>query len=174
MRMKPDSSSGSGGGNITLVQSSTYPTWAIFPSNKPLMRYPLLFLPFVILASIPTTTAQSGILDETFGMNGVVLPQPGPGATLFGNVELQPDGKIITAGSITETESGRTDIFVQRLLPDGTLDATFGGAGTGMISLGSEEWDERGAAVTLRPDGTILIAANATDPIGGERDVQVI
>jgi uncharacterized delta-60 repeat protein len=75
-----------------------------------------------------------GSLDTAFGSGGiVVLPlSQGNGAQA---VALQPDGKILAAGSAEFTVKKGTSIVewaVVRLNPNGSLDTTFGG-GTGEV-----------------------------------------
>jgi len=64
-------------------------------------------------------------------------------------VVVQPDGKIVVAGGIS-------DIVVLRYLPDGSLDATFDV--DGMVTMDISGNSESASAVTLHPDGRIIVA----------------
>lgn len=68
----------------------------------------------------------NGQLDTSFGIGGVVLTGFTGGATASDMV-LQADGKIVVAGSASD--SGSSDFAVARYNTDGTLDATFDGDG---------------------------------------------
>jgi len=69
-------------------------------------------------------------------------------------VAIQPDGKILIAGS------GPTHGFtITRLNHDGSLDLGFGGSGTGIKSL-DLGGDARANAMALQPDGKIVVAGN--------------
>jgi len=97
------------------------------------------------------------------GINGPVAAQPGkidtsfdPGAGAnsgISSVAIQPDGKIIIAGSFTAYDNiARTRIA--RLNPDGSLDTSFDpGTGTNLPVT----------AMALRPDGKIIIGGAFSD-----------
>ena len=86
-----------------------------------------------------------GSLDTDFAVGGLATSVPG-----FGNaVVVQPDGKIVVAGGIG-------DMVVLRYLPDGSLDATFDG--DGMVIMDISGNSESASAVTLHPDGRIIVA----------------
>ncbi|MGB7068767.1 MAG: choice-of-anchor Q domain-containing protein [Pyrinomonadaceae bacterium] len=103
------------------------------------------------------TTAAPGDLDPTFSGDGKLTDWSG-GA---GGVAIQPDGKIVVAGS---SRNGSNDDFaVARYNPDGSPDTTFGG-GTGRVTtfLGGNDY---AGSVVIQPDGKIIIAgewANST------------
>lgn len=101
----------------------------------------------------------NGTEDSGFGVNGTV-------ATLIpsGNYEytkaltLQPDGKIIVAGSLF-TSGFISDYLLMRYTAEGNLDTTFGAAGTGIVTTSVAANDEdRGLDVKLQPDGKIIVA----------------
>lgn len=73
-------------------------------------------------------------------------------------VALAPDGKIIVAGEIN-TSAILKDVAVIRLNQDGTRDLSFGVGGLFQKNTGSTS--ESARAVTVLPDGKILLATNA-------------
>ncbi|MEL0127418.1 MAG: S8 family serine peptidase, partial [Actinomycetota bacterium] len=74
------------------------------------------------------------------------------------SVAVQPDGKIVAAGSFT-TVNGRAVNRIARLNADGTLDADFAAnVGTGL--------DGAGRSVTLQSDGKIIVAGAFTSVNG--------
>ena len=67
-------------------------------------------------------------------------------------VALQPDGKVVVAGSaVTGTNS---DIAVARLNADGSLDTSFDGDGRRTVDLGGSD---RAEDVLVQPDGKIVL-----------------
>lgn len=65
--------------------------------------------------------------DLTFGTHGVTQVMPGPLGGYLGDMQLQPDGKIVVVGSALGDEAGFALI---RFNADGSLDASFGNGGT--------------------------------------------
>ncbi|SHE48717.1 delta-60 repeat domain-containing protein [Lampropedia hyalina DSM 16112] len=78
------------------------------------------------------------------------------------SVVLQPDGKIVVAGSsgffgITDSY----DFALMRLNADGTLDTEFGTGGKHLIDFGENGKDDEGRSVVLQPDGKLVVAGHA-------------
>lgn len=74
-------------------------------------------------------------------------------------VALQPDGKIIVAGSCHNGVN--SDFCIARLNANGSRDSSFGGpggAGNGLFLLPIGSNEDRATAVTLQSDGKILLA----------------
>jgi uncharacterized delta-60 repeat protein len=93
-----------------------------------------------------------GSLDPTFGSGGTALLSQLPPSFLVRDVALQPDGKLVIAG--THTFSAVYDFAVVRLLPDGTLDPTFDGDGLVTSDFGVSEL---GSSVIVLADGRIVL-----------------
>ena len=107
----------------------------------------------------------NGTLDTTFGGDGRVTTDVGGGTAHA--VALQPDGKIVLAGVAPSPSTG-SDFALARYLPNGTLDTTFGGDGRVITDFGG---DDIAIAVTLQPDGKIVVAGRATtNPATGHTD----
>src|SRR5262245_19029267 len=74
----------------------------------------------------------NGSLDTSFGNGGIVTTNFPQGSYAF-DVALQPDGKIIAAGTVfvdfNPGESSDTVFAMARYYPDGTPDTTFGNGG---------------------------------------------
>ncbi len=102
-----------------------------------------------------------GALDSTFGNNGST-------ATDFQyddckGLALMPDGRIVVGGSGDDTARPPTypaDIFITCHLPTGELDTTFNHTGTKNYT---NHTILRGDAMTLQPDGKVLVASDAVD-----------
>jgi uncharacterized delta-60 repeat protein len=92
-------------------------------------------------------------LDRTFGDLGRVLTGFSHGVNAISALVLQPDGKIIVAGT---SILNRSNAFaLARYLSDGTRDGSFGSNGTVITDLGG---NDSPAAVALQPDGKIVVA----------------
>lgn len=93
-----------------------------------------------------------GSLDPSFGTDGkVTVPLRFGGATA---VAVQPDGKIVLAGS-SASLGGQSDFAAVRLTPTGAPDLTFGTSGMATVDFGSMDLV---SDIALRPDGRIVLA----------------
>ena len=104
-----------------------------------------------------------GSLDPSFGGDGTVTADLGD----FDGVEdvlVQPDGRIVGVGGATVGEDDR--LGVVRVLPDGRLDASFGSGGTVKLADAHGYLCFDPFAVTLQPDGKLVIAGSSD--CGGE------
>ncbi len=103
-------------------------------------------------------------LDTTFGAIGQANVEVAGGSASANALALQPDGKIVIAGSTGEGPLGY-DAMVWRLEANGgtvvtnsALDPSFGNAGA--AAIGGAGVFARAAAVELQPDGKILVAGS--------------
>jgi uncharacterized delta-60 repeat protein len=105
---------------------------------------------------------------------GEVLTSFGPGA-IEGGIEeatalaLQPDGKIVAAGSSFTVPGGPDQaVALARYLPNGALDTTFGGSGNGKVLI---DWRsgtiDFANAVAIQPHGRIVVLGSSWLPTGG-------
>lgn len=74
-------------------------------------------------------------------------------------VAIQPDGKIVAAGSggYFDEEVRRSDFAVARLNPDGSTDAGFGVGGLTFADFGGWGVIDIASAVALQLDGRIVV-----------------
>ncbi len=96
-----------------------------------------------------------GGLDRSFGDDGTVVVDYGPladTADVATSVALQPDGKILVAGSAA-CQTG-----VVRLLPDGTLDPAFGTGGWARVITDPDYVCRPAEDVVVASDGGVLLA----------------
>jgi len=94
-----------------------------------------------------------GDLDPTFGVGGKVITDFEGLGDAVGALVLQPDGKLVAAGS-----SGFASVFdftLMRYLPDGRLDPTFGVGGKVTTDFGGQDV---ALALILQPDGKLVAA----------------
>ena len=111
----------------------------------------------------------NGDRDTTFGADGVTRVW-NAGDDLVIGVAVQPDGAIVMAGTIDRfNEWGTQDMALVRLLPDGSLDPTFGDDGEARIDLGDAESSH---GLALQPDGKILVVGDTLVPY--DRDAIVV
>ena len=103
-------------------------------------------------------------LDPTFGTGGLVVAS-GTSPLLTSAVAVQPDGKLVIAGTSLVSGAGN-ELAVRRYNADGTLDATFDADGqtpgefrdllsNGRIPIGTPPPSQ----VVIQPDGKIVVAA---------------
>ena len=98
----------------------------------------------------------NGALDTSFSADGRVRSDFG-GTESASALALQPDGKIVVAGTLFPSFGG--DFLLARYRPNGTLDTTFGGIGWVTTDLGDFEL---ASAVVLQPDGKIIVAGESS------------
>ncbi|BBA71143.1 InlB B-repeat-containing protein [Geobacter sulfurreducens] len=115
---------------------------------------------------IRLTTA--GALDSTFNGNTGYYRPSLPGNSFGNGVALQADGKILLVGTYANPTD--TDVFVQRLKTDGTLD-DFNGLNDFYMNedLGNDE----GLGIAVQPDGKIVVVG-AYQWSEGDTDIWVI
>ena len=104
----------------------------------------------------------NGALDNSFSNDGKVLVDFGSGDSWAHAVCIQPDGKIVVAGTFATTSNAQ--FAVARLNTDGTLDNSFGTQGKKLISmpaqgLGTDAWD-----VLVDDQGRVVVAGTGKFP----------
>ena len=117
------------------------------------------FIVFLLLMSLAVQTVFGGLpgtLDTTFGGTGIVFTTFTPSSVSIGNdIVVQPDGKIIVAGS-----SQNSGWLMARYNPDGSLDTTFGTGGRVITPIFNAT--DQSFSVALQPDGKIVAAGHST------------
>ncbi len=103
-----------------------------------------------------------GSLDTSFNGTGKVTTPVGINHSGASSVAIQPDGKIVAAGS---SDNGRfnfngSDFAVVRLNPNGSLDTTFNGTGKVVTPVGNSSGAR---SVAIQADGKIVVAGATTD-----------
>jgi uncharacterized delta-60 repeat protein len=114
----------------------------------------VLAVPLVVVTVTGPVRAADGNLDPTFGTGGKVVSDFGYDDRAAG-VAVQPDGRIVTAGT-----SCNGDILVTRYRPDGSLDPSFDGDGSLCVDVGSGSADQ-GEEVIVLGDGRLLVAGTS-------------
>jgi uncharacterized delta-60 repeat protein len=117
-----------------------------------------IHLPLVLRRSVPFIES-SGALDTSFSQDGRVLTNFGGGDEWGYALVIQPDGKLIIAG--TTFTGSSDDVVVARYHPDGSLDTSFSGDGKTATDVNYK--DDYTFAAALQADGKILVAGTAWD-----------
>ena len=106
--------------------------------------------------------AADGDLDPSFGSGGKVITDIN-GVDNLNEIALQPDGKIVAAGSYRLT-NGVAHIALARYNADGSLDTTFGTGGKVTTTIST--FGDAAYAVVVQPDGKIIITGTVLLPTG--------
>lgn len=101
----------------------------------------------------------SGVLVDAFGQNGRVVADYNPFDAGLA-ITLQPDGKIVCAGTSGLGVFGNRDMIFTRYFPGGTLDSTFNSTGYVIIPVSGSFEEANGVA--LQQDGKIVAAGFAS------------
>lgn len=102
-----------------------------------------------------------GSFDPTFNGTGKVMTAIGVGNDYAFGLAVQPDGKIVVAGSAHTADVSNYDFAVARYNGNGSLDSTFPGGGKFITATGAG--NDEGQAVALQSDGGIVVAGYATN-----------
>ena len=104
----------------------------------------------------------NGSLDRSFG-NGGIVTTTFPEGSYANAVALQPDGKIVAAGSVFVDfiigEASDIDFALARCNPDGSPDGTFGNGG--QVSTDFFGLEDDAFSVLIQPDGKIVAVGSA-------------
>ena len=97
----------------------------------------------------------NGQLDSTFGTGGKVIAALDAGGDQLAAVAVQPDGKIVAAGSVIH-DNWQLSFLLARFNSNGTLDPAFGNQGVVATNFGDSY--AAASAVVLHADGKITVA----------------
>ncbi len=104
---------------------------------------------------------QDGSLDTAFDSDGLVTLFFGPSSSAAGLV-VQSDGKILLVGDTGGVAD--SNVALARILPDGTLDGTFGVAGQVITPIAGNQYAQE---VRVQDDGKILVLGRSSPTSGG-------
>ena len=104
-----------------------------------------------------------GSLDTSFGNGGIVTTSfPGQGSYAFA-LALQPDGKIVAAGTdfvnFSSDQSSNTDFAIARYNTDGTPDPTFGV--DGKVTTDFDGFNDDAFSILVQTDGKLVAVGSA-------------
>ncbi len=101
--------------------------------------------------------------DTSFGNGGSLTTSFGGNFAAASAIMLQPDGKIVVAGTVDfnpDLPGSGLDFALARYNPSGSLDGSFGKGGKVVFDFFGS-FDQANAAV-LQPDGKIIVAGSAS------------
>ena len=105
----------------------------------------------------------NGGLDTSFGQGGTVTA---PFTSSADDVLVQPDGAIVVAGSANL--GAGAEVLVERYLPDGSVDRSFGGDGIVLTVLAGSSLDTAEGIMRL-PDGRLVVVGTDRSSSGENR-----
>jgi uncharacterized delta-60 repeat protein len=127
------------------------------------MKSTSLILLLTLSLSLPGMVCfAQGTLDPTFGNSGKVITSFSPGNSNPSYSAMQPDGKIVVAGSLYYTNID-SQFVLARYKTDGGLDSSFGSKGmfTGKFNIPYSF--NQSVSIALLPDKKIIVAAFIAD-----------
>ena len=107
----------------------------------------------------------AGKLDLSFGNDGLVETQVGASGAAVQALALQPDGRILVAGTAFSNGPTDDDFALVRYTADGRLDTGFGSGGIVTTDFGSGEAGgrpalDRAGGVAIESDGKIVVGGS--------------
>jgi uncharacterized delta-60 repeat protein len=115
--------------------------------------------------SAAAAQAAPGDLDTSFGQAGVATMDLHHNA--FGNaLVVQPDGKVVVAGTAISPSGQTSDVVTARFTQQGAPDTSYGDSGASQPDFGH---NETGYAAALQSDGKILVAGDIDQDRGMSR-----
>lgn len=127
----------------------------------------LFSLCFVVII-LTCYDVSAAMLDPEFGNDGRVAVELGIYGDRATAVVVQPDGKIVVAGS--SSSASNLNFMIFRLLEDGSLDPDFNYDGTVTFSIGF--FDDEILTLALQDDGKIVAAGYSSN--GTDRDFAMV
>jgi uncharacterized delta-60 repeat protein len=110
--------------------------------------------------SLAVARFTNGILDLSYGENGIAFVHLNGKRLVGTSSALQSDGKLLVAGYAGPGNGNTDDFLLVRLTPEGDLDDSFGDGGIVLTDV-SPRFD-RLHAISLQQDGKILVAGYAS------------
>ena len=101
-----------------------------------------------------------GMLDNSFGTNGVVQNNIAGNTGVSYAAAFQSDGKILVGGLIANSVSNTGDFVAFRYTTNGAIDTTFGGIGYARVDFNGMR--DAAQSLVVQPDGKIIAAGLAT------------
>ena len=102
----------------------------------------------------------NGTIDTSFNGGKAVVTDIGAGSDVGHSIVIQPDGKILVAG--TSTNGSNSDIALVRYNSNGSLDITFDTDGKVVTDISNQD---SANAIALQQDGKILVAGSSNNNI---------
>ncbi|MCL7765366.1 T9SS type A sorting domain-containing protein [Polaribacter sp. Z014] len=114
--------------------------------------------------------SETGIIETSFGTNGIVTTDLGLGDNLSG-LQLQSDGKILIVGTSGKMGAGDGDVYDKALIrynSDGSLDTSFNATGIIFTSFENGK-NDGGYSINIQSDGKIIVNGSSEDIQGFDK-----
>lgn len=113
---------------------------------------------------VVTRFSSNGALDQSFGRGGLASLRV-PRVSFVNDVAIQRNGRIVLVTTRFRFKSPKApvDFTLTRLLPNGSVDRTFGTGGKATADFG---FSDVGEAVAIQPDGKLVVAGVIGDRPG--------
>ena len=116
-----------------------------------LAAFPLIGL--IATLTVSTASGAPTDLDTSFGVGGIVTSDLSPIAA------LQPDGKLLVAGTVLQTSPAKLSWRIRRYLADGSSDLSFGTNSSVIVSFDLiNVGGDTPSGIALLPDGRFVVA----------------
>ncbi len=112
----------------------------------------------------------AGILDSSFGSNGLVTIYEPNKLFYINAVRLQQDGKILVTGSCTI--NNKSSFFVARFLNNGMPDLSFNA--DGKLIIGLSDYDNAAYDIAVQSSGKIVVGGSSISNFGSNPKLVVI
>ncbi len=156
----PDTSFSDDGKTLIEFGTSEGFALAVQPDGKLLVAgYEFSFITRTQYNFAVARTNSDGTLDTTFDGDGKVSTDFLTRNDIAYDIALQPDGKIIVAGTKDIAEGATQDFAVARYNANGSLDTSFGNGGKVTTDFFSNLDDAK--AVAVQTDGKIVVGGSA-------------
>jgi uncharacterized delta-60 repeat protein len=165
-----DNSFGTNGKSVIDFGSSGYDYFSAFAEDLTIQSdgkilvcgtidslVPWLFTMYAYEDMLLIRLNNNGTIDSTFGYHGRVKTDFESKADIASQIEIQPDGKIVVAGSYTVNSGSERNFGFVRYHPDGTLDTGFGMNGKSMFGPVTQSWKTIND-LKLQEDGKLVAA----------------
>ncbi|MCA1565918.1 MAG: hypothetical protein LC803_09825, partial [Acidobacteria bacterium] len=100
-----------------------------------------------------------GSLDTTFDTDGLVITSFPGGSAFAEDLVLQPDGKLVAAGTRRDSTTFQAVLALARYNTDGSLDASFDSDGRATVDI-ADTTAEEAQGVAVQADGRIVVVGN--------------
>ncbi|MFP4296166.1 MAG: hypothetical protein ACLFQH_10130, partial [Halothiobacillaceae bacterium] len=133
-------------------------------NRKAVLTRSLLGIAIGVALTGSLQAASPGSLDPHFGSNGIQTTSFSAGDDAALAAAMTPNGRLVLAG--TADIDGTPRFSVLRYLANGNLDTTFATDGKTELVFSTANLEEVAEAVTIDPDGRILIAGHVITSTG--------
>ncbi|HEX9917922.1 MAG TPA: delta-60 repeat domain-containing protein, partial [Pyrinomonadaceae bacterium] len=100
-----------------------------------------------------------GSLDTTFDTDGLIITSFPGGSAFAEDLLLQPDGKLVAAGTRRDNATFQSAFALARYNSDGSLDTSFDADGRATIDI-ADTTAEEAHGVAVQADGRIVVVGN--------------